>query len=62
MGELVEKSVEGSCLCFVGQPEVAVSQQRRHQQEERDLNKAREEQNPLCLCLVASKHDDLQAV
>lgn len=34
MGELVEKSTEGPCLCFVGQPEAAVGQQCRHQQEE----------------------------
>lgn len=54
--------MEVSCLCFVGQPEVAVGKQCTHQQEERDLNKAREEQNPLWLCLVASKHDDLQTI
>lgn len=26
IGELVEESMEGSCLCFVGQPEVAIGQ------------------------------------
>lgn len=57
IGEPVEKSKEGSCLCVIGQPEVALDQQNSQEEElgvELAERRAKENLAPLCLSLTAT--------